>query len=157
MKELLKYIPSIKSVNVLLVEDNPADVRLAREALKGGTLKNNLNVVMDGEEALFFLRKTGKYADDRTPDIDIILLDLNLPKKDGREVLAEVKMDPALKHIPVIILTTSAAEQDILETYNNHANCFIIKPVDFDEFSTIIKCIEQFWLSIVKLPVKIKE
>lgn len=146
----------MQPINILLVEDNPADIRLTKEALKDGKIKNSLSVVMDGEEALLFLRKEGKYSVAKTPDIDIVLLDLNLPKKDGREVLAEIKMDINLKRIPVIILTTSSAEQDILNTYSNHANCYIMKPVDFNQFITVVKTIEEFWLTIVKLPTKVK-
>ena len=147
----------MKPINILLVEDNPADIRLTKEAFKDGKIKNSISVVMDGEDALFFLRKEGKYSSAEIPGIDIILLDLNLPKKDGREVLAEIKSDKKLKHIPVIILTTSSAEQDILNTYSNHANCYITKPVDFNRFLDIVKTIEEFWLTIVKLPTKIKQ
>lgn len=143
-----------KPINILLVEDNPADIRLTREALKDGKVLNSLSVVMDGEEALLFLRKEGKYAKGDIPDIDIVLLDLNLPKKDGREVLAEIKADPKLKCTPVIILTTSSAEKDILGTYSNHANCYIIKPVDFNQFINVVRTMEDFWLTIVKLPGK---
>ena len=142
----------IKTINILLVEDNPGDIRLTKEVLKEGKIRNKLNVVMDGEEALFFLKKTGKYKDAVSPDI--ILLDLNLPKKDGREVLAEIKADPALMLIPVIVLTTSQAEQDVLYMYSNHANCYITKPVDFNQFINVIRSIEDFWLTIVKLPKK---
>src|SRR5581483_4997148 len=141
---------SAKPINILLVEDNPADIRLTKEALKDGKIKNSLSVVMDGEEALFFLRKEGKYASEETPDIDIVLLDLNLPKKDGREVLAEIKADKKLKCIPVIILTTSSADKDILGTYSNYANCYIIKPVDFNQFINVVRTMEDFWLTIVK-------
>ena len=148
--ENLKYV---KPINVLLVEDNPADIRLTKEALKDGKIRNSLSVSMDGEDALMFLRKQGKHS--IAPDIDIVLLDLNLPKKDGREVLAEIKVDPELKHIPVIILTTSAAEQDILNTYSNHANCYIMKPVDFNQFINVVRTIEEFWLTIVKLPTQL--
>ncbi|MFL5753622.1 MAG: response regulator [Bacteroidia bacterium] len=140
----------LQEINILLVEDNPGDIRLTKEVLKEGKIRNNLSVVMDGEEAIYFLKKTGKYQDSITPDI--ILLDLNLPKKDGREVLAEIKADPLLMMIPVIIFTTSSAEQDILNTYSNHANCYITKPVDFTQFISVIKSIENFWLTIVKLP-----
>ncbi len=139
-----------KPINILLVEDNPGDVRLTREAFKEGKIKNELNVVMDGEEAIYYLKKIDKYQNATTPDI--ILLDLNLPKKDGREVLTEIKNDPELKCIPVIILTTSSAQNDILNTYLRHANCYIMKPVDFTQFITVIRTIEEFWLSIVKLP-----
>ena len=143
-----------QTINILLVEDNPGDIRLTREVLKEGRIKNELSVVTDGEEAILFLKKIGEYKDVLTPDL--ILLDLNLPKKDGREVLAEIKGDPSLASIPVIILTTSAAEKDILNTYSNHANCYITKPVDFSQFITVIRAIEDFWLTIVKLPKKEK-
>lgn len=139
-----------QAIHILLVEDNPADIRLTKEVLKDGKIKNQLSVVMDGEEALLFLRKKGNYNNASTPDI--ILLDLNLPKKDGREVLAEIKSDPVLMLIPVIVLTTSSAERDILSTYAHHGNCYITKPVDFDQFITVITTIENFWLTIVKLP-----
>ena len=139
-------------IEILLVEDNPGDVRLTREALKEGKVLNNLHVVNDGVEAIAFLRREGKYAS--AVRSDIILLDLNLPKKDGREVLAEIKNDPDLKRIPVVILTVSGAEEDIIKTYNLHANCYITKPVDFDRFLEVVKAIEDFWLVIVKLPPK---
>lgn len=138
------------AINILLVEDNPGDIRLTKEVLKEGKIQNNLSVVMDGEEALFFLNKEGKYKTAVTPDI--ILLDLNLPKKDGREVLSEIKSNPKLMCIPVIVLTTSEAEQDIINMYAHHANCYITKPVDFNQFINVIRSIENFWLSIVKLP-----
>lgn len=141
-----------KPIDILLVEDNPGDIRLTKEAFKDGKIQNELNVVMDGEEAIFYLKKIGKYENASTPDI--ILLDLNLPKKDGREVLAEIKDDENLKCIPVIILTTSSAQSDILSTYLHHANCYIMKPVDFNQFITVIRTIEYFWLTIVKLPAK---
>ncbi len=139
-----------KPVEILLVEDNPGDVRLTKEALKEGKLVNNVNVVGDGVEALAFLRREGQYKDAASPDV--ILLDLNLPKKDGRDVLAEIKEDSNLRRIPVVILTTSSAEQDILKTYDLHANCFITKPVDLDQFIRVVQMIEDFWLTIVKLP-----
>ncbi|MDR3666107.1 MAG: response regulator [Ignavibacteriaceae bacterium] len=139
-----------KAIDILLVEDNPGDARLAVEALKESKIQNNLHVVTDGEEASDFLFKKGKYAKAKVPDL--ILLDLNLPKKDGRELLAEIKNDPALKRIPVVILTTSKAEEDILKTYNLHANCYITKPLDLDQFMKVIKSIEEFWLTIVVLP-----
>lgn len=139
-------------IDILLVEDNLGDIRLTQEVLKEGKIKNKLSVVMDGEEAILFLKKTGKYKDACTPDL--ILLDLNLPKRDGREVLIEIKGDPKLASIPVIILTTSDAEKDIVSTYANHANAFITKPVDFNQFVTVVKAIEDFWLAIVKLPKK---
>lgn len=143
---------TINPINILLVEDNPADIRLTREVFKEGRIKNILNVVTDGEEAMQYLRKQSKFADVDTPDM--VLLDLNLPKKDGRTVLAEIKADPVLKLLPVIILTTSAAEQDILNTYSNHANCYIMKPVDLNQFINVVRSIEEFWLTIVKLPHK---
>ena len=138
------------SIQVLLVEDNPGDVRLTKEALKEGKLLNQLTVVGDGVEALSFLRKEGKYAD--APQPELILLDLNLPKKDGREVLAEIKADPKLRRIPVVVLTTSSAEDDILKIYDLHANCYITKPVDLEQFMGVVKSIEDFWVSVVKLP-----
>jgi two-component system, chemotaxis family, response regulator Rcp1 len=138
------------SIQVLLVEDNPGDVRLTKEALKEGKLLNQLTVVGDGVEALLFLRKEGKYADAIQPEL--ILLDLNLPKKDGREVLAEIKADPKLRRIPVVVLTTSSAEEDILKIYDLHANCYITKPVDLEQFMGVVKSIEDFWVSVVKLP-----
>jgi len=137
-------------VEILLVEDNPGDVRLTQEVLKDGRVRNNMSVVMDGVDAISFLQQTGEYAD--APRPDIILLDLNLPKKDGREVLAEIKADPDLKNIPVVVLTTSSAEQDIFRSYDLHANCYITKPVDLDQFIKVIRSIEDFWLTIVKLP-----
>ena len=142
--------PGGRAAEVLLVEDSPGDVRLTREALKEGKVRNNLNVVQDGVEAMAFLRREGQYAGATRPDL--MLLDLNLPRKDGREVLAEIKADDALKRIPVVVLTTSEAEQDILRTYDLHANCYITKPVDLDQFISIVKSIEDFWLTIVKLP-----
>jgi CheY-like chemotaxis protein len=137
-------------VEVLLVEDSPGDVRLTREALKEGKVRNNLNVVSDGVEAMEYLLREGAYANATRPDI--VLLDLNMPRKDGREVLAEMKADKNLRRIPVVILTTSEAEQDILRTYDLHANCYLTKPVDLDQFISIVKSVEDFWLTIVKLP-----
>ena len=139
-----------KAIEILLVEDNPGDVRLTREALKEGKLTNHLSVVGDGVEALAFLRRQGKFADSARPDM--ILLDLNLPKKSGLEVLADLKSDEDLKRTPVVILTTSQAEQDIVKSYNLYANCYISKPVDLGQFMNVVKCIEEFWLTIVKLP-----
>ena len=139
-----------RPIEVLLVEDNPGDVRLTREALKEGKVRNNLSVAPDGVEALAYLRRQGRYADAKRPDL--ILLDLNLPRKDGREVLGEIKADPALRTIPVVILTTSEAERDISGAYALHANCYITKPVDLDQFITVVKSIEDFWFTIVKLP-----
>jgi CheY-like chemotaxis protein len=139
-----------RPVEILLVEDNPGDVRLTREALKEGKIRNNLNVVGDGVEALRYLRHAGPYAESTRPDL--ILLDLNLPKMDGREVLEAVKADPLLRLIPVVVLTSSAAEQDIVRAYDLHANCYVSKPVDLDQFIHVVKSIEDFWFSIVKLP-----
>jgi CheY-like chemotaxis protein len=139
-----------RPIEIMLVEDNPGDVRLTREALKEAKVRNNLSVVDDGVEAMKFLRREGIYS--AAPRPDIVLLDLNLPRKDGRQVLAEVKADPDLKRIPVVILTTSRAEEDILKTYDLHANCFISKPVDFEQFIRVIQSIEHFWLAIVTLP-----
>ncbi len=149
----LQFFTSMKKtrpVNILLIEDNPGDVRLAQEAFKEGNIDVHLDVVMDGLEAIHFLHNTGVYQDSNRPDL--ILLDLNLPKKDGREVLGEIKDDPRLRSIPVVILTTSNAELDILHSYNHHVNCYINKPVDFDRFFDIIKQIEEFWLKTAILP-----
>lgn len=137
-------------VEILLVEDNPGDIRLTLEVFKEGEVRNEISVVNDGVEALAYLRREDRYADASRPDV--ILLDLNLPKKDGREVLAEIKQDPDLKCIPVVILTTSLAEQDIFKTYNLHANCYVNKPVDLERFMTVVKSIEMFWFNVVKLP-----
>lgn len=139
-------------IEILLVEDNPADVRLTKEALKSGKILHSLSVVKDGVEALAFLRRQGEYKDARRPDL--ILLDLNLPKKDGREVLAEIKSDSGLKSIPVAVLTVSKAEEDVLKTYKLHANCYVTKPVDLDQFISVVQSIEEFWFSIVQLPPK---
>jgi two-component system, chemotaxis family, response regulator Rcp1 len=141
-----------RPVDILLVEDNPGDVRLTQEALRDGKLLNRLSAVTDGEQAMAFLRRQGSYAQAVRPDL--ILLDLNLPRKDGREVLADIKADPNLRRIPVVIVTSSHAEQDILKTYDMHANCYITKPVDLEKFVTVAKSIEHFWVSIVKLPPK---
>lgn len=137
-------------IEVLLVEDNPGDVRLTREAMNDARVKNNLRVVMDGVEALDFLRRKGAHV--AAPRPDVVLLDLNLPRMDGREVLEEIKNDLTLRHIPVVILTTSQAERDILEAYRLQANAYITKPVDLEQFMTVIRSIEHFWLDIVKLP-----
>ncbi len=139
-----------KHVNILLVEDNLGDIRLTQEAFKEGKVHNDLVAVKDGVRAMAYLRKEGVYANAVRPDL--ILLDLNLPKKDGREVLAEIKSDEGLKAIPVVVLTTSDAEQDILETYNLHVNCYIKKPVDLDQFIKVARCIEDFWVETVTLP-----
>lgn len=138
------------AIEILLVEDNPGDVRLTREALKEGKVFNRLSVVEDGAEAIEFLCRRGPYMD--APRPDLILLDFNLPKKDGREVLAEIKTDPNLRRIPVVVMTTSRAEEDILKAYDLHANCYITKPIDLEQFLGVVKAIEDFWLSIVKLP-----
>jgi len=139
-----------RPINILLVEDNPGDVRLTEEAFKDGKLRTNLFVAEDGVEAMAFLRRQGKYA--QVPRPDLVLLDLNLPKKSGREVLAEIKADEELKSIPVVMLTISKAEEDILRAYNLHVNCYITKPIDLDRFMEVVKTIEDFWLTIVKLP-----
>ena len=139
-----------RPVQILLVEDNPGDVGLTLEALKEATLPNKLTVVKNGTEALAFLRRQGQHTQAARPDL--ILLDLNLPKKDGRKVLAEIKADANLKRIPVVVLTTSEDEQDVMESYNLHANCYIVKPLDLDRFITVVKSIEDFWLRIVVLP-----
>jgi len=144
-----RILPS-RPTEILLVEDNPADVRLTREALREGKLHNNLHVATDGVDAMAFLRREGPHADAVRPDL--ILLDLNLPKKDGREVLEDIKADASLRSIPVVILTSSEAEQDILRAYDLHANCYVTKPVDLDQFIHVVKSIEQFWFAIVKLP-----
>ncbi len=141
---------SLTPIEILLVEDSPADVRLTIEALKEEKLFNNLNVVNDGVEAMAFLHRQGKYA--KAPRPDLILLDLNLPKKDGREVLKEIKSDEKLKIIPVVVLTISKAEEDILKSYALYANCYITKPLDLSQFSKVVKSIQDFWLTIVKLP-----
>jgi len=141
---------NFKIINILLVEDNPGDARLAKEALKEGKVKNQLHIVNNGVAATDFLFKRNDYKD--APRPDLIILDLNLPKKDGREVLAEIKADENLKRIPIVILTTSKTEEDILRTYNLHANCYITKPLDLNKFFEVIKSIEDFWLTVVKLP-----
>ena len=139
-----------RPIEILLVEDSPSDTRLTVEAMKEGKIANHLRHVEDGEEAMAFLRRRGAYSD--APRPDLILLDLNLPRKDGREVLAELKQDPRLRTIPVVVLTTSRAEQDVLRSYELHANCYITKPVDFQQFLGVVKSIEQFWLTVVTLP-----
>ncbi len=144
---------SLKPIEILLVEDNAADVRLTEEALKEGKVRNNLHVARDGMEALEFLKRQGKHANATRPDL--ILLDLNLPRRDGREVLAEIKNDPDLKLIPVVVLTTSSAEADILKSYKLHANCYITKPVDLEQFVSVVKSIDDFWLTVVRLPSEI--
>nr|WP_279342555.1 response regulator [Geotalea sp. SG265] len=136
----------------MLVEDNPGDVELIREALASGTSRHHLNVVRDGAQALKYLRRQDLYADRQLPDL--VLLDLNLPRKSGREVLQEIKDDPELKWIPIIVLTSSKAEEDILKSYSLHANCYVTKPVDFEQFMGVVKAIEDFWLTTVKLPFR---
>ncbi len=141
---------TLEEVHVLLVEDNPGDVRLTQEALKDSRIHVRLSVVKDGVEAIEFLRRQGRYATATRPDL--VLLDLNLPRKNGGEVLQEIKADDALRVIPIVGLTTSKAEQDVLKMYSLHANCYIVKPVDFHQFTTVVRSIEAFWFAIVKLP-----
>ena len=142
--------PQLMPAEILLVEDSPSDVLMAREALKSAKVSNNLHVVEDGVEAMDFLRRQGKYA--TMPRPHLVLLDLNLPRKSGREVLAEIKGDPTFKSIPVVVLTTSKAEEDVLQAYGLHANCYVTKPVDFGNFASVIRSIEQFWFTVVTLP-----
>lgn len=139
-----------RAVEILMAEDSPGDVLLTRKALENSKLKINLHAVSDGVEAIQFLRREGEYGDVPTPDI--VFLDLNMPRKDGREVLTEIKTDPLLRHIPVVILTTSDSEQDIERSYELNANCYITKPVDMDQFVKVVSSIEDFWFTIVKLP-----
>jgi CheY-like chemotaxis protein len=145
-RKVMNHVP----IEILLVEDNLGDVRLTKEALRESKVSTRMHVVLDGVQALAFLRREGDYAG--MPRPDLILLDLNLPKKSGREVLAEIKGDEYLRRIPVVILTTSQAEQDIIETYNLHANAYVNKPVDLDQFIKVVKSIEDFWFEIVRLP-----
>lgn len=140
----------MRPIEILMVEDNPDDFELTMEAIRDSKILNHLHHVEDGVEAMAFLRKAGRYADKPVPDL--ILLDLNLPKKDGREVLAEVKSDPHLKRIPIVVLTTSQAERDVAAVYDLQANCYISKPVDLPQFIEVVKAIEDFWFSIVRLP-----
>ena len=149
---MINHSTAGRPVEILLVEDNPGDVRLTIEGLNESKVRNNLHVARDGVEAMAFLRRESPFPDAIRPDL--ILLDLNLPRKDGREVLTEIKADPALKTIPVVILTTSRAEQDVLRSYELQANCYISKPVDLEQFITVVKSIEDFWLTIVTLPNK---
>jgi two-component system response regulator len=142
----------IAPIDILIIEDNEGDARLIKEVLSDGKIANLLHNVKDGVQAMAFLRKEGSYVNVVMPDL--IILDLNLPKKDGREVLSEIKDDPELKKIPVVIMTTSQAEEDILKSYNLHANCYITKPIDLNQFIKVVKSIEEFWFSIVKLPPK---
>jgi len=140
----------LRPINILLVEDNPGDVRLIQEGLKESKVSNALAVTGDGEEAMMYLKRQGKYAGVSLPDL--VLLDLNLPKKNGKEVLADIKNDPELRSIPVVVLTSSQAAQDVAASYDNHVNCYIVKPVGFDEFLKIVNNIRDFWFTIVKLP-----
>ena len=143
-------ITSGRPIEILLVEDSATDVMLAEEALEEAKMRNNLHVVKDGVEAMAFLRKQGKYSN--VPRPDLMLLDLNMPRKDGREVLAEVKADVELKSIPVVVLTTSKAQEDVMKAYGLHANCYISKPVDFEQFTNVVRAIDQFWFTVVTLP-----
>ncbi|QIN82968.1 response regulator [Rubrobacter tropicus] len=143
-------MPNTEPIEILLVEDNLGDARLAREALKESKVRNNLHHVADGVEAMRFLRRREGYAGVSLPDL--ILLDLNMPRKDGREVLAEIKEDPQLRLIPVVVLTTSEAERDLIKSYDLHANAYVVKPIDLDRFIEIVRAIEHFWFSVVKLP-----
>jgi two-component system, chemotaxis family, response regulator Rcp1 len=142
--------PIPKIIEILLVEDSPADVLIAREALTEAKLLNKIHVAEDGVEAMDFLHRKGKFASSPRPDL--ILLDLNLPRKNGREVLAEIKADDELRTIPVVVLTTSRSEEDILKSYNLHANCYVVKPVEFDSFVKAVQSIRHFWFSVVTLP-----
>lgn len=146
----MDHVKIMQPIEILLVEDNPGDVRLTREALKDARVVNTLHVVEDGVAALDYLYRRGQYSD--VPRPNLVLLDLNLPKKNGREVLAEIKSNDLLKRIPVVILTTSQAEEDVLRAYNLYANCYITKPVDFTQFTKVVKTIEDFWLTIVTMP-----
>jgi chemotaxis family two-component system response regulator Rcp1 len=146
----MKVDERVRPIEILLIEDNEGDVRLTMEALKEGRVLNHMTVAKDGEMAMTMLRRQGKYA--LAPRPDIILLDLNLPKKDGREVLEEIKKDEFLKVIPVVVLTTSRDERDIMKSYNLHANCYVTKPVDLGQFLEVVKTIEDFWFTIVVLP-----
>ena len=143
-------MPNTEPIQILLVEDNPGDARLAVEALRESKVNNNLYHAKDGVEAVAFLRREGPYAEAPTPGL--VLLDLNMPRMDGREVLAEIKEDPALRAVPVVILTTSAAERDLVRTYDLHANAYVVKPLDLDRFIEVVQAIESFWFTIVKLP-----
>jgi len=148
---MVETLPS-RLIEILLVEDNPGDARLTQEALHEGKIRNNLHHARDGVEALAFLKHEGEFAN--APKPDLVLLDLNLPRKDGREVLAEMKQDPRLRTIPVVVLTTSEAENDIVRSYELHANCYITKPVGLEQFISIVREIESFWLAVVTLPTR---
>jgi len=147
---MMTVVRTLRPIEILMVEDNPGDVRLTQEALKGGKIWNELNVVSDGVAALDYLNRRRPFEAAVRPDL--VLLDLNLPKKDGREVLSAMKSDPLLKTIPVVVLTTSQAEEDVIRAYNLQANCYVTKPVDFQQFTRIVQAIEQFWLTVVTLP-----
>jgi chemotaxis family two-component system response regulator Rcp1 len=147
---MMNTSPNTEPIEILLVEDNFGDARLAAEALKENKVRNNLHHVVDGVEAMAFLQRSGDYA--TAPRPDLILLDLNLPRKDGREVLAEIKEDPELRLVPIVVLTTSEAEMDLVKTYDLHANAYIVKPIDLDRFIEVVQAIENFWFTIVKLP-----
>lgn len=146
---------TFEPVEILLVEDNPGDVRLTKEALRHSKVLNSIHIVGDGDSALEFLKRTGEFAE--APPVDLVLLDLNLPGLHGRDVLSEIRREPRLTHLPVVILTTSSAEIDILKSYKLHANCYITKPLDFDGFTEVVRALEGFWLSIVKLPPRAVE
>jgi two-component system, chemotaxis family, response regulator Rcp1 len=141
---------NVVPIDILLVEDSPSDVLLTREALRDARIANDLSVARDGEEAMEYLRQEGDHADKPRPDI--VILDLNLPRKDGREVLREIKGDDSLRRIPVVVLTTSSSDRDIGECYDSHANCFLTKPIDFEEFIDVVRSMEHFWISVVRLP-----
>lgn len=151
-KPTMKPTENVRVAEILLVEDSPTDVLLTKEALQHSRVMNNLSVVKDGVDAIAFLRRQPPFAD--APRPDIVLLDLNLPRKDGREVLEEIKSDRRLAKIPVIVLTTSKAETDVLKAYDHHANCYIVKPVDFDKFTEVVRTMESFWFALVTLPPK---
>jgi two-component system, chemotaxis family, response regulator Rcp1 len=141
---------SASAIEILLVEDNPGDVRLMTETFREGKIRNRLSVVEDGVAALAFLRREGTYGS--APRPDLILLDLSLPRRSGQEVLAEIKQDPDLRRIPVVVITSSAAEKDVVEAYDNYVNCYLTKPVDLEQFMAVVRSVEEFWLSVVKLP-----
>jgi len=146
----MSNVASARPIEILLVEDNPGDVRLLMETFREGKIRNRISLVEDGVEALAFLRKEGEHGS--APRPDLILLDLSLPRKNGQEVLAEIKQDADLKRIPVVVITSSQAEKDILQAYNNHVNCYLTKPVDLEQFMGVVRSVEEFWLSVVKLP-----
>ena len=146
----MTYLTASEPIDILLVEDSPGDVRLTQEALRGAKVNNNMHVVNDGVEAIDFLQRNGEYT--KMPRPGLVLLDLNLPRKNGRDVLATIKADPELRRIPVVVLTTSEADEDILKAYDLNANCYITKPVDLDQFIRVVKSIQEFWLTVVKLP-----